>query len=617
LAQHNVVAIAPQRYTRADFAALRARLNKIPTATILRLYFTEDALDTLHCPTPALLEKRIDALRDHLVQRLSLSAPTLSEHLANARKFHSWPKSLIDYLVNAAEADSAAPRLGDAVSVWFKPPVAKALQAEGMHSLAEFRQYALVRGPGWYRPVARIGQGKARALERWLAAQPTLGGLVMPVENIAGGEKIELGSASAIAPLERIGAVAEPLSGAQGLNRGAQFCLVSARNDLEAIQAYLYRYRDRDKTHRAYQKELERFLLWCVIERRVALSSVLTDDCEAYKDFLSNVPGHWVGAKAARNSARWRPFLGTLEPASQRYAVIVIRACFSWLVQVRYLGGNPWVTVADPRVAHKEMALDIDKALPEALWQALASGGGLLDQACANDAPVAALQAGPRSAGMALAQWRLARAAILLLGSTGLRREELAGATRSRLRRVPEETGAGLWELSILGKRNKWRTVWLPERVVDSVRAHWADRGHDFEAASILGTPADLALLSPVALPPLAPARRKHAAACGQNAPGGLSGAGFTPNGLYHLVKTALARIALSPNAVLSKDERNVLSRAAPHALRHTFATRAAAAMPLDVLQRLLGHASSQTTSIYVRAERTRSLDEAKKFFAR
>ncbi|KDR38695.1 integrase [Caballeronia glathei] len=38
------------------------------------------------------------------------------------------------------------------------------------------------------------------------------------------------------------------------------------------------------KTLRAYTKELERFLLWTVAVRRKPHSSVLADDCEAYRD---------------------------------------------------------------------------------------------------------------------------------------------------------------------------------------------------------------------------------------------------------------------------------------------------------------------------------------------
>ena len=46
------------------------------------------------------------------------------------------------------------------------------------------------------------------------------------------------------------------LDGSQGRNRAPGFCLIAARHDLEAIQAYLYRFRDRDKTARAYQKDV-------------------------------------------------------------------------------------------------------------------------------------------------------------------------------------------------------------------------------------------------------------------------------------------------------------------------------------------------------------------------
>jgi len=50
--------------------------------------------------------------------------------------------------------------------------------------------------------------------------------------------------------------------------------------------------------------------------------------------------------------------------------------------------------------------------------------------------------------------------------------------------------------------------------------------------------------------------------------------------------------------------------------VRHTFATRAVAGdLPLDVLQRLMGHASIQTTGLYVHAERERSLAQLDAYF--
>jgi integrase len=50
---------------------------------------------------------------------------------------------------------------------------------------------------------------------------------------------------------------------------------------------------------------------------------------------------------------------------------------------------------------------------------------------------------------------------------------------------------------------------------------------------------------------------------------------------------------------------------------RHTFGTRAVARdMPIDVVQRILGHASLQTTSIYVHAERQRMLDAAAQYYS-
>ena len=67
------------------------------------------------------------------------------------------------------------------------------------------------------------------------------------------------------------------------------------------------------------------------------------------------------------------------------------------------------------------------------------------------------------------AQYRLLRAVLLLLGDSGMRREEAALASRSKLK--PLLAAPGLWELEVLGKRNQWRTVFLPERAIVALRA--------------------------------------------------------------------------------------------------------------------------------------------------
>jgi site-specific recombinase XerD len=615
MAQHNHIAEPVREYTRTDFAALRFKLMRIEGPAILNLYSELD-LEKRGINSSAELYAWLDELRDHLVERARLKNPLVSNVLDDARRRGSWPKTVLDFIISAGEQDRAKPKPTDGISVWFKPIVFRTLEKEGLLTLADLKQCIESRGRGWYRPVPRLGPGKALAFERWFSAnRATLGDLnLLPEKLPAALVALNPDAKLPLVPLERVGSVVQSLDGTQGRNRNHAHCLISARTDLDAVQAFLYRYRDREKTHRAYRKELERFLLWCVVKRRIAMSSVLTEECEAYKDFLAQPDEDWTGPKVLRNSPRWRPFEGPLSADSQKYAVQVVRAFFEWLVRVKYLGGNPWATVGDPLVEAKELEMDIDKAMPGRLWEALTAEGGLLDRACARheDARLAtagALQA--KESATPGAQYRLARAMVFLMGFTGVRREETATATRDKLKPVQERAGEqhALWELSVLGKRKKWRTVYMPTRVVDAIRAHWEDRGHDFDDAK-----TGLALLSPVVVPNTPSAREKHYVP-NQTSPT-LSGNGFSPDGIYQVVKLALMRLANDGEIGLSAEERDLLRRAAPHAFRHTFATQAAAKlMPIDVLQRILGHAYMQTTSIYVQAERARSIEEAARLF--
>lgn len=591
MAQNNDIERPIPRYTRTDFTSLRAWLSGLPVDRIAGLYFTEDDLEAIGCPTPAALQRRLETMRDHLVERASVRSPHLAEGLRNARKSAKWSKVAMSYLFEAAEFAPGKPMPSDGISAWFKARVARTLAGEGLCTLADLVQLVEARGVGWWRPIPRLGRGKASSIERWLAHnEKTLGALNLTGEPISEAPIVLRPEHQILVPLERM-ALAVELDGSHGINRAPSFSLIQARNDLEAVQAFLVKYRAQEKTRRAYQKELERFLLWCIYKAGKPLSSVLVEDCEAYKAFLEKPDPLWCGKKAERFSVRWRPFAGSLSSSSQRYSITILKAFFTWLVDVRYLGGNPWVAVGNPIVEQRQTSIRIEKALPEDLWEKFSREGGILDQACM----VCAEEFRE--------QQRLLRAALLLMGHTGLRREELAGVKRLHLKPLPGKSG--LWELDVLGKRRKWRTVFLPLRVVHAIQDHWEDRDEDFEEAGSEG-----ALISPLVIPGTKSAREKHLD--NMEAPG----AGFSPDGLYRCLKNGLLRVADSRFLELEDWERDVLRKSGLHAFRHTFGTIAAAKeLPLDVLQKMLGHASLQTTSIYVQAERKRSIEEMSKFF--
>lgn len=67
-----------------------------------------------------------------------------------------------------------------------------------------------------------------------------------------------------------------------------------------------------------------------------------------------------------------------------------------------------------------------------------------------------------------------------------------------------------------------------------------------------------------------------------------------------------------------SEDDRRHLATSTTHALRHTFGTQAVAAIvPPDVAQKVLGHASLVTTTIYAQAETRRARRELSGYYER
>lgn len=144
-------------------------------------------------------------------------------------------------------------------------------------------------------------------------------------------------------PMEHL-TLPEQLDGSNGTNRRyGEVCQIDAINDWEAIQCWLEEFNESPQTYRNYRKEAERLLLWAAAQRNKPLSSLVREDFQAYQDFLADPQPatFWCGPRAERHSKNWKPFKGPLSENSQRQALIVVNALFSYLVDAGYLVGNP------------------------------------------------------------------------------------------------------------------------------------------------------------------------------------------------------------------------------------------------------------------------------------
>ncbi len=596
---------APRTYSRTEFTALRARVKGLPIATIARAYFDAETTEPLD------VERLLRTMRDDLVAlALREGSSVLVSHLQASITKHGevrfTPVTLQLIEEAAGQWATAQPAANHPIARWFRVLIAERLAGEGIHTLGELVAFINRRGGSWWRSIPRIGVGRARVLVAWLRRHATAIGqtvereveLVDPLAApVTSATVLVTTGAAQLAPLERLAVPAE-LSGARGANRASGFAYVRATHDLDAVRAYLHRYDERPETQRAYKRELERLVLWCVAERGVALASMTVEDCEAYKAFLRQPAERFTGPPMARASRQWRPFApGGLKPESQRYAVRTIRAAFTWLVHVRYLAGNPWQAVTDPATVKRARKLHVERALSLDLWTRMRTT--LAERAALT--------------GTSGERWRAARALLLIMGDGGLRIAEATAGERLALAWLPadDETPAS-WLLEVIGKGMKQRFVPVSDECVDAIRSHWRDRGEDFDAEDAVGP-----LVAPLVVPPTPRARAKFGAEHDDSAGVVKVKGGYSVRGARGLTQWAIEQL-LEAMPDLSEVERRKLARTSPHAFRHTVATQMlASGAALEVVQQTLGHASLGTTSIYISPEHSRLRREAAKYHAR
>lgn len=558
--QNRSVTKSPKTYTRADYTALRAYILKIPVGKIAELYYSAN------CPqVTGGLESFLIEMRTELIDRAIHANPLAAEALRRARDGGIMTDKALRVVLQLSEAKVSSPKPDDILPIWFRPRVAAALSYTATRTLGELIIHINRHGPGWWRPIPRLGKLRAQAILKFLSEQP---GLEKISDEVLTGTAVTLLKTPTTEVIPQTAAMMQG-----GKNQGQGFCLISARNDSEAAAAFLEMVRDNPVTQEAYGKEIGRFLLWTSQVCQKPLADLQGHDVHAYQDFLADIPSEWIGPRVHRKSPRWRPFSVQISVQSQRYAWYVAKRFMTWLVDVRYILANPFNATRPVRDKGLKQRYP-DKALPKELWEKL----------------ITSLTNNAQSA-----HHRLMLAAMMLIGDSGLRRAEAAGAERQNLVRTPE----GQWLLSVLGKGNKWREVVASERAVKAIEAHWVDRGQCFDAINHDGIP----LLTPIHRAPT-PASQGRGA-----------GAPYLPVDLGRAIARTIKRLALNPNIDLTVSERQRLADMTPHTLRHTFATLAIdGGVPIDVVQMMLGHANLATTSVYLSAERKRMLREINRY---
>jgi site-specific recombinase XerD len=386
-------------------------------------------------------------------------------------------------------------------------------------------------------------------------------------------------------PMTRLVLPAE-LDGRTGRFRAPrELCLIDAPDDRAAIASWLAVRAPslqpsspeasspgaparRSHTYEAYRKEAERLLLWCVIERRRALSSLTPEDGAAYLAFLQAAPPPaWCGP---RNAPRWAaldggPFEGALA-RSVGYAASVLGNLFAFLVTQNYLVGNPFRAVRVP--VRIPRGPDPGRGLSHELWAHVAAA---LDR----------LPAG-------LASQRLQVALHLLYG--GLRLAELVAARTDDLEHVTLRQADGTPVTGWLSAHGGQRAEGAP-----GARAGRLDRS----ARALPGRagPARRSAPGRAGADPGRGARRRRRRyrGDGQRA--------TRPTEALLRRRGAASRCASEP-ALAAR-----LRQASAHWLRHTCINHSLdGGLPVELVQQNVGHASLDTTTAYVRTEDARRL---------
>ena len=478
-------------------------------------------------------------------QRADLA--TLFECSAQKRMHHARATTQAVELLRIMPAP--APQIGDDIAHWLPNRAARTLHAAGIRTLADLT-VRIPRRRQWWTVIPGLGPASARRIEAFFAAHPALTQRARAL--------IVADRQSVVTPWEQL-RLPHEVDGSAGTFRApVSACILGVDNDYDAIQAWLALH-ESPATQRAYRKEAERLILWGIVARGKALSSLTTRDATDYRAFLRRPTPRerWVGPPRPRTSPDWRPFVDNLSARSIAHALAVLSAMFRWLVEQRYVVANPFSGIK-VRGSKRAMALETSHAFTEGEWMLTRTLANGLEWSYGWQVPAA----------------QRLRFMLDFGYATGLRISELTDAT---LRSIEVDAAGDHW-LHVVGKGGKPARVtltplaraaldrYLQERGLPVSRTHWNP------TTSLIGSLDD-------------------------------ADAGIKPLRLWEVMRRffrLVAKIIENDHPVLAEK----MHLASPHWMRHTHATHAIArGVELSAVRDNLRHASISTTSIYLHTD--------------
>ena len=459
------------------------------------------------------------------------------------------------------DAPAPVPLISDDVGQWLSPRVVEALRAQGIKTLAALT-VRIPRRRRWWAAIPGLGATGARHVEAFFAAHPEL--------TERARELVATSSPQGIVPWENL-QMPHEVDGSQGTFRAPRAsCALNATNDYQAVLAWLSLH-ETPATQSAYRKEAERLMLWAIVERERALSSLTTEDAIAYRAFLRRPTPRerWVGPSRPRSSSEWRPFAGALSPRSTSFALSVLGAMYRWLIEQRYVLANPFSGIK-VRGVSRSAPLPTTHVFADGEWSLVRTVADALEW----------------SYGWEPSAAQRLRFVLDFAYATGLRASELIGAA---LGAIETDAHGDHW-LHLVGKGGKAGKVVLPPLARAALDSYLAQRG-------IPTTPAQ---------------QNPNTCLIGSLDPNRT--AGITGARLWTVMRRFFlqaATILESCNPVVAEK----LRRASPHWMRHSHATHALEhGADLTAVRDNLRHASIATTSIYLHSDeikRARQIGQA------